>query len=244
MNIISEYYDFLFSQHGASLFSLPCVQQAPKEWQQALQFSHDTTSSVRSSTGIARVRGRYPVHLPGGAMKLVAVTCSQHLINQSKTVVFEPLSNVVLPAGVQVIPAVVQLFKGTAYVTVINVGIIDARVPSRCALGTLKPAQIVSLPAGVKEVPFSLGAGEVQATVSMQQVQVGKIQQLIQSVELSALSESEQSKVICLLPFGLCPLGYVMHQVHFSDSWSACLGLSTSKLCCCTSTMLLSFPAL
>lgn len=33
----------------------------------------------------------------------------------------------------------------------------------------------------------------------MQQVQVGKVQQLIQSVDLSALSESEQSKVICLL---------------------------------------------
>ncbi|XP_073718876.1 uncharacterized protein [Misgurnus anguillicaudatus] len=57
MNIISECYDLLFSQHGDSLFSLPCVQQAPKVWQQALQFCHDTSSSVRPHTGIARVRG-------------------------------------------------------------------------------------------------------------------------------------------------------------------------------------------
>lgn len=135
MNISSECYDLLFSQHGASLFSLPCVQQAPKEWQQVLQFCQDAPSSVRSRTGIARVRGRYPVHLPG--------------------------YQVVLPAGVLVVPAVVQMLKGTPYVPVINVSCMDARVPSRCALGTLKPAQIVSLPAGAEEVPFSLGVWEV-----------------------------------------------------------------------------------
>lgn len=94
MNIISECYDLLFSQHDASLFSLPCVQQAPREWQQALQFCQDAPLSVKPSTGIARVRGRYPVHLPGGTMKFVAATCSQHLMDQSKTVVFEPFSNV------------------------------------------------------------------------------------------------------------------------------------------------------
>lgn len=49
----------------------------------------------------------------------------------------------------------------------------DARVPSGCALGTLKPAQIVSLPAGVEEVPFSLGVGEDQTMVGMQARQVG-----------------------------------------------------------------------
>lgn len=69
-----------------------------------------------------------------------------------------------LPAGVLVVPAVVQMLKSTAYVPVINVSSMDARVPSRRALGTLKPAQIVSLPAGVEEVPFSLGVGEVQAS--------------------------------------------------------------------------------
>lgn len=110
-----------------------------------------------------------------------------------------PFFNVVLCAGVLVVPVVIQMFKGNAYVPVINVNSIDARVPSRCTLGTLKSAQIVSLPAGVEEVPFSLGVGEVQATVSMQQGQVSKLQQLIQSVDLSALSESEQSKVIFLL---------------------------------------------
>lgn len=56
MNIISECYDLLFSQHGTSLFSLPCIQG-----QQALQFCHSAPSSIRPITGIARVRGRYPV---------------------------------------------------------------------------------------------------------------------------------------------------------------------------------------
>ncbi len=123
MNIISECYDLLFSQHGTSLFNLPCIQQAPKEWQQALQFCHSTPSSIRPITGIARVRGRYPV------MKLVAATCSLHLIDPSKAVLFEPLSNIVLPAGVLVVPAVVHVLKGTVYVPVLNVSNMDARVP-------------------------------------------------------------------------------------------------------------------
>lgn len=199
MNIISECYDLLFSQYGASLFSLPCIQQAPKEWQQALQFCHSAPPSVRPITGIARVRGRYPVYLPGGVMKLVAATCSQHLVDQSKAVLLEPLSNDVLPAGVLVVPSIVQVVKGTAYVPVLNVSNTDARVPSRCVLGTLKPVQIVSLPAGVVEVPFSPGVREVQATVSMQRIQVDKVQQLIKSVDLSTLSEVERSKVISLL---------------------------------------------
>lgn len=54
-------------------------------------------------------------------MKLVVGTCSQHLIDQYKTVVFESFSNVVLPAGVLVVPAVVQMLKSAAYVPVINV---------------------------------------------------------------------------------------------------------------------------
>ncbi|XP_073718878.1 uncharacterized protein [Misgurnus anguillicaudatus] len=33
------------------------LNEAPKVWQQALQFCHDTSSSVRPHTGIARVRG-------------------------------------------------------------------------------------------------------------------------------------------------------------------------------------------
>lgn len=199
MNIISECYDLLFSQHGDSLFSLPCVQQAPKVWQQALQFCHDTPSSVRPSTGMARIRGRYSVHVPRGAMKLVAATCSQHLSDHFQTVVFEPFPDVVLPAGVLVVPAVVQVVKGTAYIPVINVGSIDARLPLRCTLGTLKQAQIVSLPAGVEEVPFSARMGGIQATVGMQEGQMGKVQQLIQSIDLSTLSELEQSKVTALL---------------------------------------------
>ncbi len=114
MNIISECYDLLFSQHGTSLFNLPCIQQAPKEWQQALQFCHSAPSSIRPITGIMRVRGRYPVFLPGGVMKLVAATCSQHLIDPSKAVLFEPLSNIVLPAGVLVVPAALHVLNPCA----------------------------------------------------------------------------------------------------------------------------------
>ncbi len=132
-------------------------------------------------------------------MKLVAATCSQNLIDTSKAVLFEPLSNIVLPAGVLVVPAVVHVFKGTVNVPVLNVSNTDARVPSRCALGTLKLAQIVSLPTEVVEVPFLPGVGEVQAMVGLQQRQVDKVQQLVQSVDLSTLSDLEQRKAVSLL---------------------------------------------
>ncbi|KAI2662619.1 Retrovirus-related Pol polyprotein [Labeo rohita] len=154
---------------GSMVSTPPMYPACPKEWQQALQFCHSASPSVRPTTGI-------------------------HLVDLSKAVLFKPLSNVVLPAGVLVVPAVVQVFKCTVYVPVLNVSDTDVRVPSRCALGTLKPAQIVSLPAGIVEVPCSL-----EATVSMQQVQVDKVKQLIKSVDLPTLSELEQSKVISLL---------------------------------------------
>ncbi len=63
----------------------------------------------------------------------------------------------------------------------------------------MKLAQIVSLPTGVGEVPFLPGVGEVQAMVGLQQGQVDKVQQLVQSVDLSTLYDLEQSKAISLL---------------------------------------------
>lgn len=199
MNVINECYDLLFSQHGASLFSLPCVQQAPREWHQALQFCHDVPPLAGPSAGIARARGRYSIYLPGGTLKLVAATCSQQFAAQPRSILFEPFSNTVLPAGLLAVPAVVQVVKGTVYIPVVNVSSMDVRVPLRCALGTLKSVQIVSLPVGVVEIPFSVEVGDVQATVNLQHGQFDKVNQLIQSVDLSALTGLEQSKVVALL---------------------------------------------
>lgn len=63
----------------------------------------------------------------------------------------------------------------------------------------LNQAQIVSLPAGISEVPKEPeGLGTV-ATMSSQAGQVSKISNIIESLNLVTLSEEEQAKVRSLL---------------------------------------------
>lgn len=79
MNVIRECYDELFGQHGLALFDLPPVVYASPSWRQALQHCHQVQlRSPRARTGVAKVRGRRPIHIPGGTMKVIATTCSPH----------------------------------------------------------------------------------------------------------------------------------------------------------------------
>lgn len=57
--------------------------------------------------------GRKVWRIPGGVMKIVAATCSEHY--SGTTVLFEPLDSGLL-AGLLASPALVQMKRGTAYI--------------------------------------------------------------------------------------------------------------------------------
>lgn len=200
MNIIRACYDDLFQQHGPALFDQAAVQQAPQILQQALQSCHQAQARDHGrSHGVAKVRGRYPVYIPGGTVKLVATTCSQHLASPWGTTLFEPFSvHDSLPAGLLTSPTMVTVQRGTAYIPVVNVGRVGVKLYPHSALGTLTMAQLVTLPTGVTEVPGVRG-GQEHAVINTHSAQTNKVTTAIESMDLSVLSETEQTSVKALL---------------------------------------------
>ncbi|KAL0161382.1 hypothetical protein M9458_045107, partial [Cirrhinus mrigala] len=192
MNVLSRCYGELFGQHGQALFNSPPVVEAPSFVMQALQHCHEIKSQpVFGQVGRARVRGRYQCRVPGGTMKIITATCSEQC--SGGTVLFEPLESG-LPAGLLASPALVPVSRGTVYIPVVNVGMIDVVLYPNTLLGTLHGVYVVSLPPGVTEVK------EVVATVGSQGCVVGpSLQDQIESVDLSALGMEEQGKVRTLL---------------------------------------------
>nr|XP_055029293.1 uncharacterized protein LOC129418561 [Misgurnus anguillicaudatus] len=192
MNVLSCCYRELFGQHGPSLFDLPGVSQAPNSVFQALQYCHHVEiQSSPNQGGRVKVREHRTCRIPGGTMKLVAVTCSAQY--SSGTVLFEP-PDTGLPAGLLASPALVQVDRGTAYVPVVNVGTMDVMMYASTVIGTINHVYVVSLPPGVTEVQ------EVSARVSSQLVEASpSVQEQISEIDLSVLSVEEQSKVRTLL---------------------------------------------
>lgn len=190
MNVISRCYQELFGAHGPSFFDSPSVSQAPGPVIEALQRCHQAAAQDPARCiSLVRVRGPRAVRISGGTMKFIASTCSEQLANQ--TALFEPPESG-LPAGLLASSCLVQVVRGTAYVPVVNVGVTDVFLYPRTSLGLLSGAQVISLPTGVSvERP-------TVATMSSQVVTTS-IQDQIESVDLSALSELEQSEVKCLL---------------------------------------------
>ena len=86
-------------------------------------------------------------------MKVVATTCSEQYLGN--TVLFEPLDSG-LPVGLLDSPALVQVTRGTAYITIINVGSTDVLLYPRTNVGTVDRAHVVSLLTGVTEVPSGI----------------------------------------------------------------------------------------
>lgn len=76
---------------------------------------------------------------------------------------FEPLDSG-LPAGLFASPALVQVERGIAYIPIVNVGSTEVFLYPRTVVGSLDEVNVVSLPAGVTEVPSSV------ATVACQSV--------------------------------------------------------------------------
>lgn len=200
MNIIAQCYEELFQRSPSPLFDLPGDAQLAEAWQHAFQACQMPQSMGRQA-GLVKVRGKWPVHIPGGTVRWVAATCSQHLAAQTSTALFEPCSRLdAQQPDLLLSPAVVRVVRGTAYIPVFNVGSRGIRLHSRALLGQVSPAQIVSLPPGVSEVASTLpGLGTVTAVVNSQQDQLDKMEALIQSMDLSALPETDQVKVRLLL---------------------------------------------
>ena len=172
----------------ALLFLTYILLQAPPLIQHALQQCHQIQATTPPDcSGRVKVKGGRVCRVPGGTLKIVAASCSQHLANYA---LFEPLSNG-LPSGLLASPALVRVSRGTVYIPIVNVGIQDVLLYPSAVLGTLSNAHLVSLPAGLEE-------RELAATVSSQTV-TNEVQDKIAAVDLTALSEQEQGQVRTLL---------------------------------------------
>ncbi|KAL0180472.1 hypothetical protein M9458_022878, partial [Cirrhinus mrigala] len=139
----------------------------------------------------AKLRGRKSCRIPGGMLKLVPATCSEQYADG--TVLFEPPVSG-LPAGLLASPALVRVVRGTVYLPMVNVGTADVMLYAGATLGTLNSVQVVSLPAGITEVePVRvLMRSQIAETVA-------PVQEQIDAVDLSVLSQGEQGEVRALL---------------------------------------------
>lgn len=180
MNVIHKCYQELFGWHGLSIFDLPEVSTAPSSVLQALQ--HCTGwQELPAAPGGVKVRGKQVCRIPGGVMQLVPATCSAQY--SGATVLFKPLDSG-LPAGLLASPALVQVTHGTALIPVVNVGSTDVLLYPRTFLGLLDAAHIVSLPAGVFEVP------SVTATIASHAARP-PVPDQIEAMDLSSLPPAE-----------------------------------------------------
>lgn len=189
MNVIRGCYRELFVQHGLALFDLPAISEAPKPVLQALQKCHSVEQAPSPMSSKVRVRGRYAWRIPGGAIKVIATTCTEQY--SGNPVLFEPPDSG-LPAGLIVSPALVQVVRGTAYIPVVNVGFTDVLLYPHTVVGSLQEVCLVSLPPGIQETPAQL------ATVASQSVSP-TVQEQIRDVDLSSVPTEAQSKVRSLL---------------------------------------------
>lgn len=196
MNVIRKCYRELFGQHGTALFDLPvvsiatkCVVQALQKCQQAWVRTHQAVS------GMIKVRARRQEgRIPGGSMKIVAATCSEQY--SGGTMMFEPLDRG-LPAGLLASPALVRLVRGTTYVPVVNVGTTDVLLSPRTIVGRLDKVCVVSLPAGVVEVPSQV------ATVALHSASPS-VQDQLENMDLTSLPFEAQAGVMSLLAKYTC----------------------------------------
>ena len=74
----------------------------------------------------------------------------------------------------------------------------DSILPPRLSLGSLCPSNIVSLPAGISELPGEAPSGETVATVSAHMVERSTLA-TIEAIDLSPLTQQEQGDVRSLL---------------------------------------------
>lgn len=190
MNVIRRCFQELFGQYGTALFDTDPVVESPSSLVDALQKCHAAyMRPPQKQPGKVRVQGRRTCRIPGGTMKIVPATCCAQY--SGATVLFEPVEQG-LPAGLLASPSLVQVVRGMAYVPVINVGNTDVLLYPRTVVGTLDVANVVSLPAGITEVP--------SLTVSVaSQTSASSALDPVETIDLSPLHPEEQSQVRLLL---------------------------------------------
>ncbi|KAL1257998.1 hypothetical protein QQF64_011242 [Cirrhinus molitorella] len=105
-------------------------------------------------------------------------------------VLFEP-PEAGLPAVLLASPSLVRVIKGTVYLPVVNVGMVDVFLYSNIVLGMLNDVCVVSLPEGVTEVK------SVAASVNSHSLTaVPAVSEPIEAVDLSTLTETEQGQLL------------------------------------------------
>lgn len=134
-----------------------------------------------------KVKGGRVCRVPGGTIKIVAATCSQHLAAEA---LFEPLG-CGLPAGLLASPGLLCVNRGTVYIPIVNIDVQDVVLSPRTMIGTLSYAHLVSSPQGLQEEGMA-------ATVSSQTA-VSPVQDKIAAIDLSTLTAQEQGHVRSLL---------------------------------------------
>ncbi|KAK7881610.1 hypothetical protein WMY93_030019 [Mugilogobius chulae] len=182
-----------------------------------LELTVELCGKVMPHCGVLVVRdppGNGPSQTPGVLGMNILRKCYQELFGQFGTSLFDTAPVVAFPtqlvnalqkchaaevqpslkrpAGLLASPALVQVVRGTAYVPVVNVGDNDVLLYPRTLVGTLDNVNVVSLPAGVIEVP------PVAASVSSQSAAASATDPFAE-VDLSSLSIEEQEQVRSLL---------------------------------------------
>jgi len=162
-----------------------------------------------------KVRGRRACRITGGVMQIVAATCSEQ--GTDSAVLFEPIDSG-LSAGLLAPPSVVRVVRGTVYIPIVNVGSVEVLLYPRTVLGTFEKVNVVSLPAGIAEVPSTVATVGSHTTLP-------KVPDQIEGLDLSSLSLS------CLLPASeecrhvaassCCLLLNLLlnHSISFHKSW-------------------------
>lgn len=94
-------------------------------------------------------------------MKMVAATCSVQYSGSSA--LFEHL-DYGLPARLLASPALVRVVRGTAYIPIVSVGSFVVLLYPQTVGDTLDEVRVVSLPAGVIEIPSSTATMVVRSS--------------------------------------------------------------------------------
>lgn len=199
MNVIQECYRELFSQHGHKLFDLPTVKETPA-WLSALQYCKKTKIDLYETTErLARVGGRETVRIPADSLRFLPVTFSLPA-GLPPVLLFEPLGKEIsLPAGLLASVSLVPISQGVAFVPIVNVGEQDALLQPHVAVGTLCKVETVLQSEGRDVVVPSEEQFCHQATIALQAVEVDKMEEAIQNMDLSQLPQDQLAQVKSLL---------------------------------------------
>lgn len=198
MNVIGECFQELFNQHGQELFNLPVVKEVPA-WTLALQCCQTGCfQGSEFSGGPVRARGKHVVRIPANSLQFVPVTCAVQCGLLSMAL-YEPLDNGnPLPSGLLASVSLVPVRGGITKVPMVNIGELDVFLQPQQVVGTLCQVQPMSWPGEI--VATRPGVVDCQqAVVSSQVGGVDGVEEVIQQMDLSHLSEEEQNQVRGLL---------------------------------------------